>query len=116
MAVPVDMVEFTDIETAVSEPSTTTNISQINTAKEEPINTTYPIHDLITNQYIYSRIIMILLTIFITIVSIFYAIAEGLSLTLDNYLCDSKTLKEVRQNSIKEKLPKGDAASCWATK
>ena len=72
--------------------------------------------DLLQNPYFYSRILITFTNIFIIILSIFYAIGERLSLILDNYWCDTKTLQQVRKHSINYNLPQGDYDSCWATK
>ena len=72
--------------------------------------------ELLFNPYFYSRILITFTNIFIIILSIFYAIGERLSLILDNYWCDTKTLQQVRKHSINYNLPQGDYDSCWATK
>ena len=89
---------------------------QMQKLSKSDIIDSYPWMLLFKNQYFYSRIIMILLTSFIAIVCVFYAIGQRLSLILDNYWCNPVTLDEIRQHSIDNNLQRGDDGSCWSTK
>ena len=89
---------------------------QMQKLSKSDIIDSYPWMLLFKNQYFYSRIIMILLSIFITIVCIFYAIGQRLSLILDNYWCHTTTIEDIRQHSIDNELPHGERDSCWAIK
>ena len=72
--------------------------------------------EIYSNPYIYSRILIILVTMFITVLSTFYVIGQRLSLIVDNYWCKSVSLDEVREYNINHGLSEGNSDSCWKTK
>eukprot|EP01083_Nonionella_stella_P084950 235247_1 len=71
---------------------------------------------LLKNELFYARIIVLLVTIFLLLVSILYAIGQVTSLQISNYWCDSYTLEEVHQHSRDVGANRGWFNSCWRTK
>ena len=71
---------------------------------------------LLKNINCWAGILVYLLCIFLTIVSIFYALGQITSLEVVDFFCPDYTEEQVRQHSIENGLNQGDPGSCWKTK
>ena len=98
------------ISPASSKPDVNNNIPNI-------IKTPYvpSILSLINNNTFWARIFIIFITIFLCCISTCYTIRQILSLTINKYWCEHKSLEEIRQHSKQNNLPHG-SSSCWSAK
>lgn len=69
---------------------------------------------LLSNETFCGRIIVFLITTFLSFLSLLYTIGQNLCLHLANYWCTQYPLEDIRQHSIDNNLPHGDTSSeCW---
>eukprot|EP01084_Bolivina_argentea_P305985 528669_1 len=89
-----------------------------NTTTANPINSYIPTYKLlITDELFCARIMIILLTIFLSALSLSYAIGQILSITVSNYWCPQIDIQHIRQHSYNNKLPKGGSENgCFSSK
>ena len=71
---------------------------------------------LLTNELLWSRIVVFLITIFLFLLSLCYTFGQILSVEMSKFWCPSVSLSEVRAHSIAIKSNGGVASSCWSTK
>lgn len=71
---------------------------------------------LLKNINCWTGILVYLLCIFLTIISIFYALGQITHLELDDFFCPPYTAEDVRQNSIAKGLNGGEPYTCFSTK
>eukprot|EP01084_Bolivina_argentea_P262053 443068_1 len=72
--------------------------------------------DLFTNGLFLSRILILLITMFCFILSLFYTLGQILSLQLSEFWCPKTTIEEVHANSKAKNLNGGQGNACWRTK
>eukprot|EP01084_Bolivina_argentea_P134263 236855_1 len=94
---------------------TTTNI-KIPPHQQQTVKQNSFIQRVQESKFFLMRIMIILLTMFMLILSISYTISQILTLQLSDYFCDPTTLEQIKQHSIENNLPKGDLHSCWKLK
>eukprot|EP01084_Bolivina_argentea_P188642 324679_1 len=68
----------------------------------------------LSNELIYTRIMILFVTIFMLILCISYSIGQVSSIQLSNYWCKPKTLEEIRQHSKDNNLQHGQDLACWS--
>ena len=80
-------------------------------------NNTQPSYcSLFTNQLFYSRILILLITIFLFVLSLCYTFGQILSLELSDFWCEKRSIQEVRENSILVGNNRGVGNGCWRSK
>eukprot|EP01084_Bolivina_argentea_P134262 236853_1 len=94
---------------------TTTNI-KIPPHQQQTVKQNSFIQRVQESKFFLMRIMIILLTMFMLILSISYTISQILTLQLSDYFCDPTTLEQIKQHSIENNLPHGQADSCWVLK
>lgn len=70
---------------------------------------------LFKNELFYSRIIILLITSFLFILSLCYTLGQILTLHLTNFWCPERTIEEIRASSIARGRNEGISGSCWRT-
>ena len=67
------------------------------------------------NRYNILRLIMLMITLLFICICGLYGMGQVLSLQLDDYFCETKTLQEIHQHSIENNLNQGTNEGCWTT-
>ena len=70
---------------------------------------------LFTNGLFNSRIIILLITIFLFLLSLSYAFGQILSVELSDFWCKPATISKIRAHSRQINSNQGDAEGCWST-
>eukprot|EP01084_Bolivina_argentea_P259077 437024_1 len=102
------MIEFTNIDTFNKIHESTADNDSENKTKSCP-------YICVENHYNILRIIMLLMTLISFFITLLYGVGQILTLKLDDYFCEPKTLSEIHQHSSQNNLNEGDLGSCWTT-
>ena len=97
-------------------PSKYGNVSPKGSAQKEVNN----LHDTTIytffNRYIFVRLLLFLLTSFLIIICILYAIGQLSQLRIQDFICENKTIDQIYKHSKENNLPHGTTNGCWISK
>eukprot|EP01083_Nonionella_stella_P243849 849304_1 len=68
------------------------------------------------NRYILIRLLLALLTPFMMLLCVLYAIGQITTLQIPEFLCTNRKIEEIRQHSRDNNLPHGTTSGCWTSK
>ena len=71
--------------------------------------------ELVTNGLFKSRIMILLITIFLFLLSLSYAFGQILSVELSDFWCKTATITEIRDHSRQISSNYGSPGTCWST-
>ena len=102
-----------DSDSEEQEEQTVTHIDHIKNTNNSEIKPSLIVF--IKNELLWSRVVIIVFTTFMSLLCLFYSIGQIVSLTIDNYWCQKRTLQEIRIHSKENDLPYG-SDDCWSSK